>query len=56
MSCFLFYLLSFLSYKIGKQEGRTSLAQGGGWHLWEGGDVGEKRKKGKYSAIKCVNM
>jgi hypothetical protein len=30
MSCFLFYLFSFFSYKIGDQEDRTNPAQGGG--------------------------
>jgi hypothetical protein len=37
MSCFSFYLFSFLSYKIREQEGGTSPAQDGeGSHQWQG--------------------
>jgi hypothetical protein len=42
MSCFLFYLLSFLFYKIGEQEGRTSPSQGEGLRPVEGGGIGER--------------
>jgi hypothetical protein len=38
--CFVF---SFLFYKIGEQEGRTSLAQRGRVAEWEGGGDGERR-------------
>jgi hypothetical protein len=31
-----FFILSFLSYKIVEQEGRISPVQGEGWHQWEG--------------------
>jgi hypothetical protein len=42
MFCFSFSLFSFFSYKIGEQKGRTSPAQGKGWHPWEGGGFVEK--------------
>jgi hypothetical protein len=52
---FLFYLFPFFSFKIRQQEDRTSLAQGEGWHQWEGGGV-EERSENEYGAIKCVHM
>jgi hypothetical protein len=55
MSCFSLYLVSFFSYKIGEQEGITSPAKGESWHQWEEGGDGEKGKKSKYGAIKCVH-
>jgi hypothetical protein len=42
MSCFSFYLFSFFSYKIRKQEAEQALPRGKGWHKWEWEGVGAR--------------
>jgi hypothetical protein len=42
MSCFSFYLFSFISYKIREKEGRTSPARGAGLTKMGGVGIGER--------------